>query len=584
MNTLLSSLLFLLVLTTACTGQDHQMDAKSALPDKIDQLVSAYSQQGEYGKFNGSILVAHQGKVVYKKGVGLANREWNMPNEPDTKHRLASVSKQFTALLIVQLAAEKKLDLQKPVSTYLPDYPKDKADRITVHHLLTHTSGIPDYGGFRNYKEFERQRFSPKELVEIFQDLPLEFDPGRQYSYSNSGYALLGYLIEVTTGKSYEQVLQEKILDPLGMENSGVDKHWKVLKKRASGYRMVWGNCQNSNIIDMSLPYAAGAIYSTVEDLYLWDQALYANDLLPKAYKDLLFEKHIIAGNRHYGYGWFVEEMTLGNTNVEVISHGGGIDGFRTKIVRIPDSKSLIVLLNNTEDAPLFHLTQGISQILYDQAFELPRKSVAYTSLAKMEEQDLAFAERHYQKVKFADGYYLDENELIQIGYQFLHADQKTEALAIFKWCIEDFPKSFNAFDSYAEALMESGDKKAAIRNYKKSIELNPGNQNGLHMLENLGVDVDEYIKVIPPELFEKVVGNYVEQKDPINEDSWRISIEEEDGKLMCRDKSYFFQLHPISDTEFVNQNYGVTVQFDIDNPKEISLLFSERITFIKEE
>ena len=155
------------------------------------------------------MLVAENGEIIYKNGFGQANIEWNIPNKPDTKHRLASISKQFTAMAIVQLVAENKLALDQPITTYLPDYPKATGDSVTIHHLLTHTSGIPNYTSFPNYREVMRAPHSTMELVSLFADLPLEFSPGEQFAYSNSGYVLLGVIIEKITGKSYEQVLQD---------------------------------------------------------------------------------------------------------------------------------------------------------------------------------------------------------------------------------------------------------------------------------------------------------------------------------------------------------------------------------------
>ena len=262
--------------------------------DKLDKLISAYA---EYGKFNGSVLVAEKGKVIYKKGFGLADMEWNIPNQPDTKHRLGSITKQFTAMVIMQLVEQGKLKLDVPISAYLPDYPKKNGDVITIHHLLTHSSGTPNMTSFPGFiKNISRNSYSPVQLVNLFADSTLQFEPGKKFAYSNSGYILLGYIIEKVTGKSYEQVLQENIFTPLKMNNTGYDHHRSVLKNRASGYEKNGRHYVNANFIDMSVPYAAGALYSTVEDLYLWDQALYGNQLLRKENMDLLFTKHIPSG------------------------------------------------------------------------------------------------------------------------------------------------------------------------------------------------------------------------------------------------------------------------------------------------
>ena len=188
---ILSGILALMITFTLSFGQTKV--------EKLDELLSTYA---EYGQFNGAILVAEKGEILYKKGFGLANVEWAIPNSPDTKFRLASVTKQFTAMLAVQLVAEDKLALHAPISNYLPDYPKSSGDSITVHHLLTHTSGIPNYTSFPGYRDLMRSSFGPTEIVELFADSTLQFAPGEKHVYSNSGYVLLGVIIEKNYGKS----------------------------------------------------------------------------------------------------------------------------------------------------------------------------------------------------------------------------------------------------------------------------------------------------------------------------------------------------------------------------------------------
>ena len=380
--------------------------------DKLDKLIGAYA---EYGEFNGTVLVAEKGKVIYQKGFGLADMEWNVPNQPDTKFRLGSITKQFTSMLIMQLVEQGKLKLDVPISTYLPDYPKKNGEIITIHHLLTHSSGIPNITSFPGFsKDISRNSYSPSQLVNLFADSALQFKPGERNSYSNSGYMLLGYIIEKITGKPYEQVLQENIFTPLNMKNTGYDHSGPLLKNRARGYEKNGWLYINANFIDMSVPYAAGALYSTVEDLYRWNQALYGNQLLRKENMDLLFFKHIRAGGGYYGYGWDIYEMPIGNTaeRIDAIGHGGGIDGFNTQLTRIPSDKSFIVLLNNTGRAPLDEMTKAIAAILYDKSYELPKRSVAYSLGDRIEKSGVAAALEYYNGIKDSTGYYLNENEM----------------------------------------------------------------------------------------------------------------------------------------------------------------------------
>ena len=499
--------------------------------EQLDKLLNTFT---EYGQFNGSVLVAQEGKVIYKKGFGYANMEWDIPNAPDTKFRLASVTKQFTGMLISQLAVEGKLDLHEPISTYLPDYNKANGDRITSHHLLTHSSGIPNYTAFPGFMQDEiREPYTPEEFIKKFQDKDLDFTPGERFSYSNSGYFLLGIIIEKLSGKTYEDMLHEKILKPLGMKNSGFDHFEDVLKKRATGYEKNGTTTKNSRYLDMSIPYAAGSMYSTVEDLYLWDQALYTNKLLPQKYLDIFLTAQITQGENGYAYGFGIGKERIGNTEetIEVITHSGGINGFNTNISRAVSDQSLIVLLNNTDSAPLGMINRAIRGIIHNKPYDMPKKSIAGELLEVIQTKGLEAGLSFYNSKKDADNYRVDEGDMNRIGYDLLGSEMIKEALKIFKLNIEAFPEAFNTYDSYAEALMTSGDNEGAIKNYRKSVELNPANQNGIDMLKKLGVDTSEFEKeiVVPDALLESYVGDYELMPGFI------LSITKEDNKLKAQ-------------------------------------------------
>lgn len=454
--------------------------------EKINELMTLFY---EYGQFNGAVLVAEQGKVIYKKGFGFANMEWDIPNQADTKFRLASITKQFTSMMILQLVQQGKLKLDGKITEYIPDYPKKTGDNITIHHLLTHSSGIPDYTVFQNYRSnISRNTSTPEAFVKLFADSALLFEPGTRFSYSNSGYFLLGVIIEKITGKPYEQVLQENILSPCNMNSTGYDHPRTILKKRASGYERNGVTYVNTPYLDMSVPYSAGALYSTVEDMYLWDQALNTDKLLSEKMRDLLFTPYFPASGFSYGYGWNVGNAPVGRTSdsVMVIQHGGGINGFVTLISRIPSDKSLVVLLNNTGSARLDNISRAIRGILYDKPYDLPKKSIADTVWTTITEKGLTSGLELFNELKHSEIYEVREGEMNMMGYRLLGLNKVKDAIEVLKLNVDAFPKSSNAYDSLGEAYMISGDKELAIQNYKKSVELNPNNTNGIETLKKL--------------------------------------------------------------------------------------------------
>jgi len=215
----------LLALLPATALAQSPADARA---EKIAELLAAYHALGQ---FNGSALVADGGQLVLKKGYGLANMEWQVPNGPDTRFRLGSITKQFTAALVLQQVAKGKLHLDGRLSDYLPDYRKDTGEKVTLHHLLTHTSGIPSYTSGPAIVEIGRDPHDVAEFVKTYCSGDLQFEPGSRFTYNNSGYFLLGAILEKTTGQRYERLLQESILDPLGMKDTGYDH--AALRSRA---------------------------------------------------------------------------------------------------------------------------------------------------------------------------------------------------------------------------------------------------------------------------------------------------------------------------------------------------------------
>lgn len=452
---------------------------------QIDGLLKKYNRLRQ---FNGSALVADHGVVIHKKGYGYADFEWQIPNTPDTKFRLGSITKQFTSMVIMQLVADGKIKLDDKLAALLPEYRQDTGARVTVEHLLTHTSGIPSYTSLPGFRQnVARNPYRVDDFVKQFASGDLQFEPGSKYAYSNSGYFLLGAIIERVTGKPYEKVLQERIFDPIGMKSSGYDHSETVLARRARGYTVEPSGYHNADYLDMSIPYAAGSLYSTVEDLQLWDRALYADGLLPPALKTKMFTPAL----DDYAFGWIVRKMKLqdGRTEVLTISHSGGINGFSSFLVRIPGEQQLVVLLDNTSGgAKLEEIARGIISILHGIEAQDPKPSLADEVAASFEKKGVSAAVAQYRELKAtqSDKYSLNENELNRLGLQLLEQGRITDAIEILKLNVEAFPDRFNPYDSLGEAYLARGDRELAIKNYKKSVELNPQNTNGLEALKKL--------------------------------------------------------------------------------------------------
>ena len=317
-----------IALTLATIALIHAQD--------ITSKADAAAQQND---FMGSVLVAKSGKIVLKKGYGMANVELDVPNAPNTKFRLGSITKQFTAAAILQLAAQGKLNVEDPVSKYVENSPAAWKD-ITIHHLLTHTSGIPNFTDFPDYQKTQRETVTPVQLVARFKDRPLDFAPGSKFKYSNSAYEVLGVIIEKASGEKYEDYLKKHIFDPLDMNDSGYDHDTRIIKHRAAGYeKSKDGNLRNADYIDMSIPYSAGSLYSTVEDLYRWDRGLYTDKILNTEWRKKMYTPFL----SDYAYGWFVR----GSGADQIITHNGGVNGFRTAINRFPGIDACVIVLTN---------------------------------------------------------------------------------------------------------------------------------------------------------------------------------------------------------------------------------------------
>lgn len=345
----------LVLLLISCVG--GQLFSQP-IAKQIDAIVDKYYQSGT---FNGSILVAENNTSIYQKSVGFANENQKILNTNDTKFMIGSCTKQFTAALILLLKEEGKLALTDNISKYIPDYPSEKGDKITIHHLLSHTSGIP---GYLEIPEIGRLMYSenkPMDIINNFCDLDLDFEPGTQFKYSNSGYYILGQIIEIISGKTYTEVLNDKIFNPLKMKNSGVYQNSNPAEKMAAGYIVKEDSTALAPPVNATVAYAAGALYSTINDLQIWENALVNNTLLSKENLALMTTPH----TDHYGYGFGLVTIPTNNKPVKIWGHEGEFFGFRSLMHVLDNGRFFIVLLDNHEDTGLMKIANEIRTILY---------------------------------------------------------------------------------------------------------------------------------------------------------------------------------------------------------------------------
>lgn len=379
MKKLLFPIIILCLLLAACSS-DNSKPTPAALPTQTSIAAAATStpvadtltnrleqyMQTKKPSFSGTILVMQKGEILLNQGYGFANHEWDIPNTPQTKFAIGSMSKAFTALAIMMLQERGELSVQDSICDYLSDCP-EAWQPITLHHLLTHTSGI------FNFTDLDPQaigdvniclEYKPEEVIAYFKDLPLDFEPGSNWSYSNSGYFLLGVVIEKVSTESYETFIQKNILQPLGMADSGYDRSSTIVKQRAKGYSGYSGRLSNADCWDVSLKYAAGGLYSTVGDLYKWDQALYTSPLVSSDTLNTLFTSSdgILGGGEAYAYGWFISKR-FGH---RVIEHAGGVYGFSSQIARFPDDDLTVIVLSNTDFEDSVSISAGLAWIVFE--------------------------------------------------------------------------------------------------------------------------------------------------------------------------------------------------------------------------
>lgn len=341
-----------------------------AFKQQVDAYLAEHSKPDAPGL---SLLIAKDGKAIYKKAVGMADLELNVPLTTDHVFEIGSITKQFTAVSILMLEEQGKLKIEDEITKYIPDYPT-QGKTITIQHLLNHTSGIKSYTSMLNFMANARKDMTPTELIEVFKNEPMDFDPGEKFLYNNSGYILLGYIIEVVSGQSYADFIQEHIFDKVGMTSSYYGSMKKIIPNRARGYQDQDGFV-NADYLSLTLPYAAGSIMSTVDDLLKWQNAISANTLIKRSSLEKAINGSTLNDGEkiNYGYGW-----TKGNVNGSpTIEHSGGIFGYVTNGIFLPEENMYVIALSNCDCSNVGEASTQIAAIALGKPFPNKNNAIA---------------------------------------------------------------------------------------------------------------------------------------------------------------------------------------------------------------
>ncbi len=449
--------------------------AVQVLNDKVDTYMQAAVRNAH---FSGTILIARDGVPLVSRAYGMANYELRAANSTATVYELASVAKQFTATLIMQLKEQGKLDVTDSICKYIEDCPA-AWQPVTLRHLLSHTSGVPNYTSLPDWDEqLAHRTYSRTSLLALFRDLPLEFTPGAKYRYSNSGYFLLGVVIERITKRPYGDVLRTNITEPLGMTHTRFNEGRLLVDQRATGYYSLGTSFISATHASPSASLGSAGIQSTTTDLLRWDQALYANQLLTPASREEMFTP-VLNG---YGYGWQYGE-SLGRARVD---HSGSHAGFSTYILRFLRDRLTVIVLSNSDRASGSGTGLNLARIAFGDAYIMPtlplRDRLYDTVIERGVEATLTQV-----KVTRRDTPTLPLDEtLLDVGYDLLEAARLADAIAILEYNISLHPNSAYSYDGLGDAALAMGDITRARRHFETSLKIDPTNRYAIDALKRM--------------------------------------------------------------------------------------------------
>lgn len=444
------------------------------MTQKSEEIDSILNECHKRDIFNGVVLVADQGEVILHKSYGISNTENKTKLQANTRFYIGGLTKQFTAALIYKLYQQKKIDIYKPFYRYLPEFNDKKFKNITVYHLLSHTSGLLDYNKYLGFDK--TKNYSTNEIYELIKSKSPKFKAGESYEYCNSGYYLLGKILEKLSRKSFAQMLKNEILDPLKMNNTAYDTVWLTQNVAHNFYRTVDGFDEYFQV-SLSTLFSSGGIYSTAKDLYKWDQALYGSKILSDEIKKLMFTPVL----KYFASAWRIDKGYDDDLHYFERHQMGGIEqGFNTYMLRRIPQKQTIILLDNFYNPEMLDIKNSIWAVLDNRQGWVPRPMLSVLLYKKIIQgrlpQTVAWLEQNREDYERL--YVFEEYDINQVGYRLFRLNRLDEARQIFEFNLHLFPNGWNGYDSYAEILLELGELQQSKKMYKKSLELNPENEN----------------------------------------------------------------------------------------------------------
>ncbi|MCE6991376.1 beta-lactamase family protein [Dyadobacter sp. CY323] len=450
---------------------------------EMERIMKTYH---DYKMFDGSVLVAENGKVIYKNAFGLANREWNIPNTTDTKFMIGSVSKPLTSMLMLVQVQKGLIDLDKTISDYLPGFSRKNGSRITIRQLLSHSSGMPNYDIIKDFfPRISRQNFTRDEYMRLYMDSTLVFEPGTSYYYSSWGYFTLGFIMEKVTGKSYAQLMKEDILDKLDMKSTGSYFHTQIVPQRATGYDYSLGGFTSSDFRDQSNTMGTGDVYSTVEDLFRLHTGITNHTVLNEKLTNEMFTPGIRPWR--YGFGWFNQNFKYTpSDSVFTNYHLGMTDGFLSFLIRVPSTNSVVVILCNSSPTHFFGIITSLMKALYNKKVVLkePVHKAMETMIAK---EGAAKSLTEYKRMKSDTArYYIDWLAMDHLGGQLVALKRYEDAGLLLEHNAAEFPEKDLVLLSLANLYALIGRKQEARNYYKKTLSVNAKNEEARNRLKEL--------------------------------------------------------------------------------------------------